>query len=129
MLLGPVEAFHVPFYRQSLAGAPTDLVNSAMKTTDETCSGYYGKYFTLTSIELNAKEVNPLETQYGLCAYGWLHFVQFILLVQAILWFATFLVSAPVLLGDPIQGKVNGKVGPVPIATASEEKEPGVKEP
>merc|ERR1712054_300456 len=46
MLLGPVEAFHVPFYRQSLAGAPTDLVNSAMKTTDETCSAYYGKYFT-----------------------------------------------------------------------------------
>jgi len=96
--LGPTEAFHVPFYRQSLASTPTDLVNVVLKTTEATCNSHYDKYYALTSIEMNAKEANPGVKYFGLCTEGWLSFIQIILLVQALLWVATLLVSSPVFL-------------------------------
>jgi len=99
MLLGPVESFHVPFYNQS-KGANEDLVNTFLKVTEKSCQDHYEKFFTLTSIEMKAKEVNPDVKYYGLCANGWLNFVQIILPIQAFLWVATLLVSAPVLLTD-----------------------------
>merc|ERR1712070_433838 len=105
LLLGPTEAFHVPLYHQSLA-ANTDLVNTFMKTTEKTCQVHYENFFTLTSIELNAKEANPDAQYYGLCANGWLNFIQIILLLQAFLWVATLLVSSLVFLADPLQDQV-----------------------
>merc|ERR1719407_327599 len=113
LLLGPVESFHVPFYNQSL-GANTDLVNTALKTTEATCQVHYENFFTLSGIELAAKEVNPDAKYYGLCANGWLNFVQLILLVQAFLWFAALLVSSLVLLADPanMPSKAMAKVQP-----------------
>merc|ERR1719263_404435 len=109
LLLGPVESFHVPFYRQSL-GANTGLEAAVLKTTEETCQTHYESFFTLSGIELAAKEVNPDAKYYGLCANGWLNFIQIILLAQAFLWVATLLVSALVFLADPIQGQVTAKV-------------------
>merc|ERR1719271_1214787 len=97
LLLGPVESFHIPFYRQSL-GANTALEASALKTTETTCQTHYEHFFTLTTIELNAKGANPDAKYFGLCANGWLNFIQIILPVQAFLWVATLLVSAQVLL-------------------------------
>merc|ERR1719263_1067837 len=115
VLLGPIESFHVPFYNQS-KGANEDLVNTFLKVTEKSCQDHYEKFFTLTSIEMKAKEVNPDVKYYGLCANGWLNFVQIILPIQAFLWVATLLVASPVLLADPIQGQDQGaaKVQPVP---------------
>jgi hypothetical protein len=112
LLLGPVESFHVPFYQQSL-GANTALEASALKTTETTCQTHYEHFFTLTTIELNAKGANPDAKYYGLCANGWLNFIQIILLVQAFLWVATLLVSAQVFL----QIDVGASLSPV-AATA-----------
>merc|ERR1712070_260274 len=120
---GPVESFHVPFYRQSL-GANTGLEAAALKTTEQTCQKHYEEFFTLTSIELNAKEANPDRNFYGLCANGWLNFIQIILLVQAFLWVATLLVSALVFLVDPVQGQVTAKVQPDLKAAAVAENPP-----
>merc|ERR1711869_37736 len=94
---GPVESFHVPFYKQSL-GANTALEPTFLKTTEATCQTHYEHFFTLTSIELNAKGANPDAKYYGLCANGWLNFIQLILLVQAFLWVATLLVSSLIFL-------------------------------
>jgi len=110
--LGPTEAFHVPFYNQSLAGKSTDLFNKVLGATEATCNTHYDKYFKLTSIEMKAKGANPSVKYFGLCTNGWLNFVQIILLVQAFLWFATLLVSSPVFLVEPTQAKGMAKVEP-----------------
>jgi hypothetical protein len=135
LLLGPIESFHVPFYRQSL-GANTDLVNTVLKTTEETCNVHFENFFTLTGIELAAKEVNPDAKYYGLCANGWLNFIQIILIIQAFLWFAALLVSSLVLLADPanMPSKAMAKVQPdqilaiPPAAVAKAEPVPVVQE-
>merc|ERR1712070_652524 len=115
LLLGPVESVHVPFYRQSL-GANTGLETAALKTTEQTCQVHYENFFTLTSIEMAAKEADPDANFYGLCANGWLNFIQIILLVQAFLWVATLLVSSLVFLADPSQdqARARGVVRPEP---------------
>merc|ERR1719263_1867888 len=112
LLLGPVESFHVPFYKQSL-GASTALETNLLKNTEASCQTHYEHFFTLTSIELNAKGANPDAKYYGLCANGWLNFIQLILLVQAFLWVATLLVSSLVFL----QIDVGASLSPV-AATA-----------
>jgi hypothetical protein len=92
-------------------GANTDLVNTFLKVTEKSCQDHYEKFFTLTSIEMKAKEVNPDVKYYGLCANGWLNFVQIILPIQAFLWVATLLVASPVLLVTG-QGQGTTKVQP-----------------
>jgi len=106
LLLGPVESFHVPFYKQSL-GASTALETNLLKNTEASCQTHYEHFFTLTSIELNAKGANPDAKYYGLCANGWLNFIQLILLVQAFLWVATLLVSSLVFLQIDVGAKVD----------------------
>merc|ERR1719380_467524 len=71
-----------------------------MRLLDERC-------VTLSSIELNAKGANPDAKYYGLCANGWLNFMQLILLVQAFLWVATLLVSSLVFLQIDVGAKVD----------------------
>merc|ERR1719217_1694119 len=122
MFLGPIESFHVPFYSQSL-GANTGLENKLLKFTEQACSAHYEDFFTLTTIELNAKGANPDAKYSGLCANGWLNFIQIIQLVQAFLWVATTLVSALAFLTDPTNG-VTAKVQPAPKATADATEAP-----
>merc|ERR1711904_122036 len=78
-----------------------------LKTTEATCQTHYEHFFTLTSIELNAKGANPDAKYYGLCANGWLNFIQLILLVQAFLWVATLLVSSLAFLQIDVGAKVD----------------------
>jgi hypothetical protein len=122
MFLGPIESFHVPFYSQSL-GANTGLENKLLKFTEEACSKHYEDFFTLTTIELNAKGANPDAKYSGLCANGWLNFIQIIQLVQAFLWVATTLVSALAFLTDPTNG-VTAKVQPALRAAADATEAP-----
>merc|ERR1719405_272074 len=117
-------AFHVPFYSQSL-GANTGLENKLLKFTEQACSAHYEDFFTLTTIELNAKGANPDAKYSGLCANGWLNFIQIIQLVQAFLWVATTLVSALSFLTDPTNG-VTAKVQPA-LSAAADATEPPPK--
>jgi preprotein translocase subunit SecG len=122
MFLGPIDSFHVPFYSQSL-GVNTGLENKLLKFTEEACSKHYEDFFTLTTIELNAKGANPDAKYSGLCANGWLNFIQIIQLVQAFLWVATTLVSALAFLTDPTNG-VTAKVQPALRAAADATEAP-----
>jgi len=93
LLLGPTESFHVPFYRQSEAGTSTNLVKNVLAITEAGCNTYFEGFFKLTGSEQAAKKVDPTTEYYGLCAIGWLSFVQIMLVIQSIIWFVIVLVS------------------------------------
>jgi hypothetical protein len=108
-LLGPFEAFHVPIFGQSKTATNLELIKNVYSQTS--CDSYYDSYFTILSIEKQAKEANPDETYNGYCAKNWLATVQAFGVLQAIVWMKLALVSGRDLLvvagGDDLGAKLN----------------------
>jgi hypothetical protein len=117
LLLGPTETFHVPIFNQSLAGSSTKLIHKAFGLStagnEASCDTFYENYFKKLDVELSEIEANPDEKYYGLCAIGWLAYIQFCLLAQCIVLISMAFVSAPKFLDGALGG---GKTTPVKAA-------------
>jgi hypothetical protein len=102
LLLGPTEAFHVPIFNQSLAGSSTKLIHTAfglsLDANEASCNTFYESFMQKVNIQLEEKESNPDVKYGGLCAIGWLAFIQFCLMVQVVILIAMVLLSAPKFL-------------------------------
>jgi hypothetical protein len=108
-LLGPFESFHVPIFGQSKTASNLELIKNVYSQT--ACDVYYDNYFTILSIEKQAKEADPDEVYGGYCSKNWLATVQAFGVLQAIVWMKVALLSGKELLNA---GKFEGADAKLP---------------
>merc|ERR1712124_96675 len=61
------------------------IIDMKMKMTGLGCSGYYGNYFTVESVELNAEGADPEVKFHGFCSDNWVTTVTAVVMGKAVI--------------------------------------------
>jgi hypothetical protein len=78
----------------------TGIIDMKMKMTGATCSGYYGNYFNVESVELNAEGADPEVKYSGYCSDDWMTTVGAVVMGKAVAQLFMLVLSLRLLVAE-----------------------------
>jgi len=90
----------------------TGIIDMKMKMNGPGCSGYYGNYFTVESVELKAEGADPQEKSYGYCSDNWMTTVSAVIMGKAVVQLFMLVLSLRLVVTelDGAEQKLKGDV-------------------
>jgi len=85
------------------------MIDMATQTKGSICSGYYGNYFNVESVELNAEGADPEVKFHGFCSDSWMTTVGAVVMCKAVIQLFMLVLSLRLFVAEVDGGEQNMK--------------------